>query len=189
MWLAVAAAVVTATAALVDYVSGAKQAREALESMNETAQQWKDTAAETFYGTSEGLSFFGMSEGDFSRQVQSAQDWLDGLLKVWTDGEKETDEIVSSWTDSFKALTASTREELSNLKATQMKAVIPACRSNSPRTSKRWILWIRKSNLCSRSGRTAISRNLTRSGCRNSSTTREAIEIKYNLSAARHGRL
>ena len=26
--------------------------------------RWKDTAAETFYGTSEGLSFFGMSEGD-----------------------------------------------------------------------------------------------------------------------------
>ena len=46
------------------------------------------------------------------------RDWLDGLLKVWTDGEKETDEIVSTWTDSFKALTASTREELSNLKAT-----------------------------------------------------------------------
>ena len=59
-----------------------------------------------------------MSDSDFSRQTQSAQDWLDGLLKVWTDGEKETDEIVASWTESFKALTASTREELSNLKAT-----------------------------------------------------------------------
>ena len=118
VWLAIAAATVTATVAFADYISGAKQAREALAAMNETAQQWKDTAAETFYGTSEGLSFFGMSEGDFSRQTQSAQDWLDGLLKVWTDGEKETDEIVSSWTDSFKALTASTREELSNLKAT-----------------------------------------------------------------------
>ena len=86
--------------------------------MNETADDWKNTAAETFYGSSEGLSFFGMSDSDFSRQAQSAQDWLDGLLKVWTDGEKETDEIVSSWTESFKTLTASTREELSNLKAT-----------------------------------------------------------------------
>ena len=118
VWLAIAAATVTATVAFADYISGAKQAREALEAMNETAEDWKNTAAETFYGSSEGLSFFGMSEGDFSRQAQSAQDWLDGLLKVWTDGEKETDEIVASWTESFKALTASTREELSNLKAT-----------------------------------------------------------------------
>lgn len=118
VWLAIAAATVTAVAAFADYISGAKQALEALEAMNETAQQWKDTAAEAFHGTSEGLPFFGMSDSDFSRQAQSAQDWLDGLLKVWTDGEKETDEIVSSWTESFKALAASTREELSNLKAT-----------------------------------------------------------------------
>lgn len=116
VWLAVAAAVVAGTVALADYLSGAKQAREALEGMNETAKKWKDTAAETFYGKSEGLSFFGMSESDFVRQTQSAQEWLDGLIKVWTDGEKETDEIVSQWTESFKSLTASTREELAALK-------------------------------------------------------------------------
>ena len=117
VWLAVAAAVVAGTVALADYLSGAKQAREALEGMNETAKKWKDTAAETFYGKSEGLSFFGMSERDFVRQTQSAQEWLDGLIKVWTDGEKESDEIVSAWTESFKGLTASTREELAALKA------------------------------------------------------------------------
>ena len=117
VWLAVAAAVVAGTVALADYLSGAKQAREALEGMNETAKKWKDTAAETFYGQSEGLSFFGMSESDFVRQTQSAQEWLDGLIKVWTDGEKESDEIVSAWTESFKGLTASTREELASLKA------------------------------------------------------------------------
>ena len=65
--------------------------------MNETAKKWKDTAAETFYGKSEGLSFFGMGKEDFARDQQSAVDWLDGLLKVWTDGEKESDEIVSAW--------------------------------------------------------------------------------------------
>ena len=107
---------VAGTVALADYLSGAKQAREALEGMNETAKKWKDTAAETFYGKSEGLSFFGMSESDFVRQTQSAQEWLDGLIKVWTDGEKESDEIVSAWTESFKSLTASTREELASLK-------------------------------------------------------------------------
>ena len=117
VWLAVAAAVVAGTVALADYLSGAKQACEALEGMNETAKKWKDTAAETFYGKSEGLSFFGMSESDFVRQTQSAQEWLDGLIKVWTDGEKESDEIVSQWTESFKNLTASTRDELAALKA------------------------------------------------------------------------
>ena len=116
VWLAVATAVVAGTVALADYLSGAKQAREALEGMNETAKKWKETAAETFYGKSEGLSFFGMSESDFVRQTQSAQEWLDGLIKVWTDGEKESDEIVSAWTESFKNLTASTRDELAALK-------------------------------------------------------------------------
>ena len=184
MWLAVAAAVVTATAALVDYVSGAKQAREALESMNETAQQWKDTAAETFYGSSEGLSFFGMSEGDFSRQAQSAQDWLDGLLKVWTDGEKETDEIVSSWTDSFKALTASTREELSNLKATadesgysgvseQLAKDIETLDSLDAEIES--LLKKRQNGYFSESDQIRLQELID---------TREAIEIKYNLTPA-----
>lgn len=184
MWLAVAAAVVTATAALVDYVSGAKQAREALESMNETAQQWKDTAAETFYGTSEGLSFFGMSEGDFSRQTQSAQDWLDGLLKVWTDGEKETDEIVSTWTDSFKALTASTREELSNLKATadesgytgvseQLAKDIETLDSLDSEIES--LLKKRQNGYFSESDQIRLQELID---------TREAIEIKYNLTPA-----
>jgi TP901 family phage tail tape measure protein len=117
VWLAVAAAVVAGTVALADYLSGAKQAREALEGMNETAKKWKDTAAETFYAKSEGLSFFGMSESDFARETQSAQEWLDGLLRAWADGEKETDESVSQWTESFGNLTASTREELAALKS------------------------------------------------------------------------
>ena len=145
VWLAIAAATVTATVAFADYISGAKQAREALEAMNETAEDWKNTAAETFYGSSEGLSFFGMSDSDFSRQAQSAQDWLDGLLKVWTDGEKETDEIVASWTESFKALTASTREELSNLKATADESGYSGVSEQLAKELKRWMGWMRRS--------------------------------------------
>ncbi len=122
VWFAVAAAVVVGTVALADYVSGAKEAREALKGMEETARSWKETAAETFYGNSKGLSFFGMNEGDFERGAQSAQDWLNGLLAVWSDGQKETNEIVGAWTGSFKALTASTREELQGLKDTADKA-------------------------------------------------------------------
>ena len=122
VWFAVAAAVVAGTIALADYVSGAKQAREALKGMEETAKQWKDAAAETFYGSSEGLSFFGLSESDFVREQQSAQKWLDGLLAVWSDGEKESNEIVAHWTDSFKTLTDSTRTELQALKDTADKS-------------------------------------------------------------------
>lgn len=59
-----------------------------------------------------------MSESDFTRTTATTQDWLSGLLAVWTDGKIETNEIVSEWTDSFKALTASTRTELEELKAT-----------------------------------------------------------------------
>ena len=117
VWMAVAAAVVVATVALADYVSGAKEAREALKSMQETADDWKNTAAETFYGSSEGLSAFGMTKENFTRNTRSAQEWVDGLIGVWTDGQKETDEIVRTWTDSFKNLTASTRTELEELKA------------------------------------------------------------------------
>ena len=121
VWFAVAAAVIAGTVALADYVSGAKQAREALQGMEDTAKQWKDTAAETFYGNREGLSFFGLSESDFARDQQSAQDWLDGLLAIWSDGEKESNEIVAHWTDSFKSLTDSTRTELQALKDTADK--------------------------------------------------------------------
>lgn len=121
VWLAVAAATIYATVAIADYVSGAKQAREALKGMQETADKWKSTAAETFYGNSKGLSFFGMSKEDFINDKQSAQEWLDGLLAVWTDGEKESNEIVAHWTDSFKTLTASTRDELTALKETADK--------------------------------------------------------------------
>lgn len=117
-WLAIAAAAITATVAIVDYASGARQAREALEGMAETAQNWKDTAAETFYGNSEGLSFFGMSTSDFQRQTGDMQSWFDGVMAVWSDGEKETNDIVNHWTNSFKDMTAATRTELEELKAT-----------------------------------------------------------------------
>ena len=122
VWMAIAAATVTATIAIWDYVSGAKQAREALKGMEETAESWKNTAAETFYGQSGGLSFFGMDKSDFVREKQNAQKWLNGLLAVWTDGQKETDEIVSEWTDSFKALTATTREELEQMRTDAQNA-------------------------------------------------------------------
>ena len=122
VWLSLAAATITASVAIWDYVSGAKQAREALEGMAETAENWKNTAAGTFYGSSDGLSFFGMSKDDFTREVQSAEEWMEGLLAIWTDGQKETNEIVSHWTDSFKVLTDSTRTELEQMRTDAQNA-------------------------------------------------------------------
>ena len=122
VWAAVAVAVIAGTIALADYVSGAKAAREALKGMEETAKSWKETAADTFYGSSKGLSFFGMSTDDFVKSGenvrQTSAQWLSGLITVWTDGKKETNAIVKEWTDSWKNLTAETRTGLESLKAT-----------------------------------------------------------------------
>ena len=183
-WLAVAAAVVTATIAIADYVSGAKQAREALKGMQETADAWKDTAAETFYGSSEGLSAFGLTAEDFTRNQQAAEDWLSGLLTVWTDGQKETDEIVSEWTESFKSLTAATREELKEMQATaqqggytsvadQLAADIAQLDAMDKEIES--LLKKRQSKLFTEKDKIRLQELID---------TREAIEVKYNLSPA-----
>ena len=183
-WLAVAAAVVTATIAIADYVSGAKQARETLKGMQETADAWKDTAAETFYGSSEGLSAFGLTAEDFTRNQQAAEDWLSGLLTVWTDGQKETDEIVSEWTESFKSLTAATREELKEMQATaqqggytsvadQLAADIAQLDAMDKEIES--LLKKRQSKLFTEKDKIRLQELID---------AREAIEVKYNLSPA-----
>lgn len=183
-WLAVAAAVVTATIAIADYVSGAKQAREALKGMQETADAWKDTAADTFYGSSEGLSAFGLTAEDFTRNQQAAEDWLSGLLTVWTDGQKETDEIVSEWTESFKSLTSATRDELKELQATaqqggyssvadQLAADIAQLDALDKEIES--LLKKRQSKLFTEKDKIRLQELID---------AREAIEVKYNLSPA-----
>ena len=187
VWLAIAAATVTAAVAFADYISGAKQAREALESMNETGERLEKTLPrKRSTASSEGLSFFGMSDSDFSRQTQSAQDWLDGLLKV-LDRRRKGNGRDRGLVDGILQgpHCQHTRGAIQPQGHGGMRAVIPAYRSSLPKTSKRWILWIRRSNLLlKKRPETAISRNLTRSGCRSLFDTREAIEIKYNLTPA-----
>ena len=125
VWLAVAAAVAYGTFKLLDWATGAKKAREATQALIDKAKEWRDTAAETFYGKSgAGLSFFGMSEDDFKSDntAKSARAWMTGLIDVWTDGKGETDEIVKEWTESWKALTESTRTELQSLQASAKDA-------------------------------------------------------------------
>ncbi len=184
VWLAVAAAVVVGTVALVDFVSGAKAAREALKGMEETAKSWKETAAETFYSESKGLSFFGMNREDFARETKSAQDWVTGLIAVWTDGKKETNDIVTQWTDSFKALTASMRTELQKLQNTadasgytgvsaQIQKDIDSLDAMDKEISA--LLKRRQNGYFSEKDKLRLQELID---------VREAIEIKYNLSPA-----
>ena len=182
--VALAAALVYGAVKLVDVASGAKAAREALEGMAKTAKSWKETAAETFYGSSQGLSFFGMSKDDFKRATGNSREWLNGLLDVWSDGKKETNEIVSEWTESFKSLTASTREELTSLKETadqagyssvsaQLQADIDTLNSMDKEIAR---LLKKKQN------RKLTERDKVR--LQELIDIREAIEVKYHLSAA-----
>lgn len=184
VWLAVAAGVVVGTVALADFISGARAAREALKGMEETAKSWKETAAETFYNQSEGLSFFGMSASDFQSTAKSSQEWLDGLIAVWTDGEKETNDIVTSWTDSFKALTASTRTELQELKAVadtagytgisaQIQSDIDALDDMDAEITR--LLKKRQNGYLTENEKIRLQELID---------TREAIEIKYSLTPA-----
>ena len=120
-WAALAAAVVAGTVALIDYATGAKAAREALKGLEETAENWKNTAAETFYGSSQGLSFFGLSADDFRQEghesIRAAREWLNSLLTIWTDGKRETKQDINGMIDSWKGLTETARTELQGMKA------------------------------------------------------------------------
>jgi TP901 family phage tail tape measure protein len=181
---ALAAALVYGAIKLVDYASGAKAAREALEGMAKTAKSWKETEAETFYGKSQGLSFFGMTKDDFTRAVGNSKEWMNGLLAVWSDGKKETNEIVTEWTDSFKSLTASTRDELNSLKQTadqagyasvsaQLQADIDTLDAMDAEIAK--LLKKRQNKNLTEKDKIRLQELID---------TREAIEVKYHLTAA-----
>ena len=151
VWAAVAAAVAYGTFALLDWASGAKKAREATQALIDKAKEWKDTAAETFYGKSgSGLSFFGMSEEAFRSDdtAKSARAWLDGLIAVWTDGKGETNEIVREWTDSWKSLTESTRNDFRRCRIPRRTPGTPASSIRSRRISMPSTAWTGRSPRC-----------------------------------------
>lgn len=114
VWIAITAAVATGTIKLLDYATGAKAAREALESMNKVAQQMKETQATTIYdtGSSDPLSRFGLSKEDFSSTITESQNWLDNLKHVWSDGKKDTDEIVAELVDGFTDASDGVRDKI-----------------------------------------------------------------------------
>ena len=182
--VALAAAVVYGAVKLVDYASGAKAAREALEGMAKTAKSWKETEAETFYSKSSGLSFFGMTKEDFVRDTASAQEWLNGILGIWSDGKKETDEIISEWTESFKSLTSSTWESLQEMKDTADAAGYTTVSDQLQADIKTLDAMDKEitSLLKKRKNRKLTDKDKVR--LQELIDTREAIEVKYHLSAA-----
>ena len=111
---AVAAAAGYAAYKFVDWASGAAAAREAMERLNEVAQEWAETNAQTIYdtGNTDPLARFGMSEGDFSTSLSSAQSWMDQLMQVWTDGEVETDAQVEQFVGAFTEASDAIREKI-----------------------------------------------------------------------------
>ncbi|MDL2205773.1 phage tail tape measure protein [Eubacteriales bacterium OttesenSCG-928-N13] len=106
---------------LYDWASGAKACREALEGMNATAEKWKQTQASTIYNNG-GLESFGLSKEQFAATGRTTKQWLSDMIATWSDGRNETDEIVSSYTDSFAALTANTKSALDKLRQTAQEA-------------------------------------------------------------------
>lgn len=186
VWFAVTAAVIAGTVALVDWASGAREAREALEGMEKTAQSWKDTAAETFY-QSEGLSFFGMSKEDFASSLQTAQQWKDGLLAVWNDGEVETDEIVETWVDSFKALTSSTRTALEELREAAKESGHSSVVSQLDEDIARLDEMDREIDTLLRKRQNGFLTDHEKIRLQELIDTREAIEIKYRLTSEADG--
>lgn len=114
VWLAVTAAVAYGTSTLLDYVTGAKAAREALNSMADAAERMKETQATTIYdtGNSDPLSRFGLSKEDFAGTADATQDWLSELTKVWSDGKNETDEEIKGFVDGFSKASDSVRDKI-----------------------------------------------------------------------------
>lgn len=116
--------------------------------------------------------------------TQNAQEWMDGLLEVWTDGQKETDEIVSEWTEAFKKLTASTRNELAQMQETaeqagysgvseQLMADIALLNGLDQEIER--LLKRKQNGYFSDTDKIRLQELID---------TREAIEVKYNLSPA-----
>ena len=116
--LAVAGAAMYGAYAFIDWASGAKAAREATEALNTTAQEWLNTQAKTIYdsGNADPLAMFGLSKADFAGSTQATKDWFDSLVTTWTDGKRETNDIVKQFTDGFTEQSEGVREAIEGQK-------------------------------------------------------------------------
>ena len=119
-WFAVAAAVMVGVHALYDYISGAKAAREAINGMKKAADDLENTGVKTFYstGTADVLARFGLTKEQFQSGINSSKSWIESLKTVWSDGKKETDEIVSQFVEGFTSVSDQVREGIERRKST-----------------------------------------------------------------------
>ena len=121
-FLAAGAAAAYGAYKFIDYASGAAAAREAQEKLNETAQEWADTNITTSYEKSEGMKGYGLSEKDFAPSTKSSKDWLNTVTKVWSDGKKETNDIVKEMVSGFTTGSDEMRTSLTELQQSAQKA-------------------------------------------------------------------
>lgn len=103
---------------LYDFASGANAARDALAELNEKAQEWVDTNITTSFEKSKGLGGYGIDESTFAPVVSGGKSWMDELVKVWTDGKKETDQIVKDMVSGFTTETDTLRDSLTEIRDT-----------------------------------------------------------------------
>ena len=114
-----------------------------------------------------------------------------GLLKVWTDGEKESDEIVSSWTESFKSADrlhprGARRAQGRGGRKRLCRRIRPARR----RHRHAGLRWTRSSKpLCANAARTAIFSDADQIRLQELIDTREAIESQVQALPGGRGRL
>ena len=118
VWLAVGAATLYALNQLKEYATGAAQTKQAMTELEDVADRWARHQAESIY-SGDGMGRFELTESDFvnaRKSLESAQEWKDGLIAVWTDGKKESNAIVKEWTDSFAELNNGVITELNTLR-------------------------------------------------------------------------
>ena len=104
---ALAAGVVVAAKKVREYRDSLRETYQAEKDLSDAAERWKDNIT-TGFETAKGLGAFGIDTAlqfDIKFDPEKAKDdgkktgnaWLDGLVEVWTDGQKETDEILNTW--------------------------------------------------------------------------------------------
>ena len=113
---AVAAAALYGAYRWIDYASGAREAREALQGMADTAKAWSEQQATTVFDTgNDAFARFGLTPDSFGG-VEESKDWLTRLNATWTDGKQETSEIVKGYVDEFKVGSDQLREAVEERK-------------------------------------------------------------------------
>ena len=88
----------------------------------EVAKQWEETNITTSFEKSEGLKAYGLSADDFGPKNNPNGDWVADTIKTWTDGAKETDEILKATVEGFTSGSKEIKSSLSDLQTTAAAA-------------------------------------------------------------------